>query len=473
MTEAPVSGIEGNAGRERGPGRRPLTAVAAAKARHTGGQRAIPDGVVGGLALRLGGVRDVKTWTLSVRVDGKLTRVTIGSFPHVGVEEARAIARRFKAMARDGLDPRLEHERERRAVRDERARTFNAVAGRYLDEHARKHAVRSVNNLEGVLLRNARVRKWGERPIGEVRREHVRSLIAEVEEAQTPFAARGVWGAVRSVLSWATQEELIPFNPATRLRDPVPREALRRERELSEAEIRRVWLAAGELGYPFGSAIRLLLATGARREEVASLHWDELDLAKREWLLPSARAKNKREHLLPLSDVAAEVLEATPRRDGYVFASREPWSRRAARLARLRGREPDPPKLRDVPVSGWSKAKVALNELMYKAQVREAEAAGCDPAKVKITADWRIHDIRRTVVSNLGRLGVRGEIISRVVGHTIVGVTAAHYQRHDFAPEKRAALDLWGKRLREIVEGPSPISGKVVDLASARLGRGE
>ena len=183
---------------------------------------------------------------------------------------------------------------------------------------------------------------------------------------------------------------------------------------------------------------KLLLLTGAQLGEVAEMRWSEIDLSSRLWTLPSERAKNRREHQVPLSDAAIEALIRLPRigdgKDGFVFTTT--------------GR---------TQVSGFSKAKRQIDAAVMEA--RHPHGA---------LQPWRLHDLRRTFATNLQKLGVRLEVTEAVLNHVsgsragIVGV----YQRHDFAAEKRAALDAWARKLDEIVSGDD--DGKVVPFFMKR-----
>jgi integrase len=179
-----------------------------------------------------------------------------------------------------------------------------------------------------------------------------------------------------------------------------------RDRVLSDDELAPVWCAACAMPAPFGSAIRLLILTGARREEIGRLTWKEIqgDTIR----LTGERTKTDTAHAIPLSECARNILGAVPRigRARFVFTTTG-----------------------ETPVSGWSKAKSALD-------VRTGALPG-----------WRIHDLRRTIATGLQRLGFKLEIIEAVLGHTsgsragIVGV----YQRHSFIEEKREALEAWSR----------------------------
>jgi integrase len=185
------------------------------------------------------------------------------------------------------------------------------------------------------------------------------------------------------------------------------------------------------------------------------MEWREADFEAGIWRLPKERAKNKRAHEIPLPVSAVEILKTLPRVepkrgfDGKV---------RPALVFSTTGA---------TPVSGFSRAKSAIDAFIVERLREEAEARGDDPDAVA-APDWVIHDLRRTVATNLQKLGVRLEVTEAVLNHVsgsragIVGV----YQRHEWAAEKRAALDAWARRLGGIVNGEP--QSNVVKIAQAR-----
>nr|WP_281435350.1 site-specific integrase [Methylobacterium sp. SD274] len=211
-----------------------------------------------------------------------------------------------------------------------------------------------------------------------------------------------------------------------------PSQEIARDRVLTDAELTAIWKAAGEIGYPFGSAVQLLILTGQRRSEVLEADWREFNLAASSWTIPRERAKNDRAHVVPLSPRVTEILDGLPRigaKPLFVFTTNG-----------------------TTPFSGVSKAHDRLNRLAA-AHMPEGEPL----------APWRLHDIRRTFASGCARLGVSVHVVEKALNHTsgtfggIVGV----YQRHDFADERRRAMELWAGHLDVLL-----MSGaKVIQLA--------
>ena len=198
-----------------------------------------------------------------------------------------------------------------------------------------------------------------------------------------------------------------------------------RERTLADDELRRLWPACDVAGYPFGPFVRLLLLTGCRRSELAELLWSDIDLDRREIVIPGERYKNLKAHLVPLSTQAVMLIAALPHLAGspYVFSAT--------------GKKP---------LGGIFRRTHQLNELI-------------DPALAK----WGPHDLRRTVRTGLSRLGVPAEVAERCLGHLPGGIQR-HYDMHQYAREKRAALQLWADHIDALVNGQC---GQVVPLRTA------
>jgi len=182
---------------------------------------------------------------------------------------------------------------------------------------------------------------------------------------------------------------------------------------LDDNELAHVILAARKIGGPYGGIVELLALTGQRREEVARLQWAELDLAQRIWTLPKSRTKNARAHVVHLSEQSMAALTRVDQPGPYVFS--------------LLGTKP---------FQEFSRAKRLLDQLSG-------------------VTGWRLHDLRRTCVSGMARLGVAPHVADKILNHqagTISGV-AAVYQRHDFLAERRAALDQWGAHVGRVLTG--------------------
>jgi integrase len=222
----------------------------------------------------------------------------------------------------------------------------------------------------------------------------------------------------------------VAANPFVAL--PIGKSVTKRERVLSDHELAEIWRAAGDAAAPYGSIVRLLILTGQRRGEVAGMAWNEIADDLTAWTMPGDRTKNGAIHAVPLSTAASTIIKATLPEDTKE-AKRVVTDLRAAGALILPGEKGT--------YAGWSKAKRALDKAIGDARAKTAGKSG----KAAPIEPWSIHDLRRTVATGLQRLGVRLEVTEAILNHISGsrGGIAGVYQRHDWATEKRAALDAW------------------------------
>jgi integrase len=247
-----------------------------------------------------------------------------------------------------------------------------------------------------------------------------------------PVGANRAFAQLRKMFRWAVSRGIIERSPCDGIDRPSAEKS--RDRVLVADELRLVWRAAADLGFPFGPIVKLLVLTGQRRSEVGGMEWRELDLERGVWTIPASRSKNKRQHILPLSPQALAIIKAVPRFAGSKFVF-------------------SPGKAAP---SGFSRAKTRADRLIAKMN-------GGEPL-----APWILHDIRRSVASGLAELGINLPVIERLLNHisgSFAGVVGI-YQRFNFADEMRAAMERWGRHVEAL--GTKEPGGNIVELAAAR-----
>jgi integrase len=400
-----------------------LTAQAVARLRHTGSLhfRDIKDDGATGLYLRILASGE-KRWIMRYKAAGRVRVATLSDVANMGLGEARTKAHTWRSIIREGRDPAGEDRRKR--AEDRRLPTVEAFASEYLERHAKPHK-RSWREDERLLRRDV-LPAIGDLRIDTVTRRDIVQMIDSIRDRGANITANRALGVTRTLFNFAIERGVIMATPVIGVR--ASPEASRK-RTLSDDEIRRLWLGT-EPGSPrieptTRMALRLLLLTGARAGEVCASSWNEIDSQEATWTIPAARAKNNREHAIPLSVAATEVIaEANSLRT-------EPWL-----MPSSRG---------DGHVSG-------------DGILRAAQRIVGD--------DVVVHDLRRTVATGLQQLGVRLEVTEAVLNHVsgsragVVGV----YQRHDWASEKRAALDAWGRHVLALAAG-EPTRDNVTPMA--------
>ena len=387
----------------------------------------------------------VKSWALRYRrkSDGKAIKHTIGTYPAVTLKVARSTATELRAEIERGADPHGDKVvARRRAV--EVDESFEAVARRFIAEHQfrRNRSWEWAGRVLGLMVdrdakaepktcppllvvrdgsRDQRGRRrvsladrWGARRIQDITRADITAALDEIS-GRTPILANRMHAVLSKLFRYADAKGLPVTNPCTNIERNKEHA---RDRVLDDKELRRVWIAARELGHPFAGLVRLLILTGQRRNEIADLRWSEIDLKGRLLHLPAARTKNAKPHDVPLSDPAMVIIKDLPQMvdADHVFT------------------------VKRRPITDFSRMKERLDQ-----------ASG--------VTDWTLHDIRRTVASGLQRLGVRLEVTEAVLNQrsgSMAGIVGV-YQRHDYAAEKRDALARWADHVDALVSGQKAV----------------
>ena len=428
-----------------------LTDASVAAARCPAGKKDLLlfDATQRGFGIRVSAAGET-TFLFQYKITGQVRRMSLGRF---GLDLTTAAARRqaekLRGQVLAGADPigeqrarqaaTLQAEAEARAAKAAAAYTVQTMVDQWaalkLSERSASYAARAPKEVLRPLKawRNVSAESLGHA-------DAVR-VLDDVKTRRGPVAANRFRAMARACWSWAMKRGALPANPwdAT----PRPAEERARERVLDDWELGALWNAAASLDARYCSIVRLLLLTGQRRDEVAAMAWEELDLSARLWRLPGERTKNHRSNVVPLCAEAVAMLTATRqvRREGasLVFEGRE---RTAA--------------------TGFGKAKLRLDTAMTKLA---AEAGRKLPP-------WTLHDIRRSVATGFQRLGVRLEVTEATLNHVsgsragIVGV----YQTYGWDTEKVAALNAWAAHVLACASHEA-MPDKVVALRPKRAGR--
>src|SRR5215204_1489945 len=333
-----------------------------------------------GLVLRVS-ARGTKSWNAVYRHQGRARRLTIGRYPIITLDDARARAREALCAVSRGIDPC--------GVRADKL-AFAELASLFVEGHVRK--LRRARQVERLIQREVVV-AWKNRPANSITRRDVALLVANVAE-RAPVLANRVLATTRRLFGWAVGQGLLEANPCDQVERPTSERA--RERVLGNGELRDLWQAFDSLD-PFWAALfRLCLLTGQRVGEVLSMRWSDIDGDW--WTVPYA--KNGLSHRVPLSPRSLQVLLETPRRGEYVFCASSAPGRH------LRG--------------------------YRKAFTRACAIAGVENA--------RPHDLRRTAASMMASIGVSRVVIGRILNHSDRSITAI-YDRYSYDAEKRAAIE--------------------------------
>ena len=354
-----------------------------------------------GIGLRLSN-SGRKTWFVMYRTNGRLRRLTLGTYPALSLADARDQATAAKHTVAKGEDPALQKQSARIAP------TVADVATQYLDRYAKNHK-KSWRD-DARLLHREVLSEWGRRKAHDITRKDVLALLDGIVERGSPIQANRVLALVRVMFNWAISRDILEHNPCYQVK--APSKENQRDRVLNEEEIRLVWNTCGQLDPVLAAYFWIRLLTAQRGGEIRLMHWNDIDMDTGWWTIPAHIAKNGLAHRVPLSVPTLDILRASRITTGstsWVF----PSSRRSQQ-----------------PIVNVRKPALRL----------------CTLSGVVFIP----HDLRRTAASHMTSMGISRLVVAKILNHAEVGVTKV-YDRHSYDGEKREALEAWGRKVRELV----------------------
>jgi integrase len=404
----------------------------AQKPAEKGKRYTIFDSIVPGFGVR---VTDTgkRSFVVVKRIAGRHSpvRMLIGHYPEMPLAKARDDARGALALLAHGKHPEeiAEQEREEQAAHERAmavraASKFEDVAERFIGEYLadKRRAADAAR-----LVRRELVGRWRGRAIADVSRADVAQVVREIA-ARSPSTARQTFAYAKLLFDWAEPVEKFGMSPASnptlgiKRSKLIPSGPVNNKRTLTDDEMRAVWKAADSMGYPIGSIYKLLILTGLRLNGVVDASWREIDIKRREWIVPAERMKGKNEQarpfLLPLTDDMLTILEALPR--GEAGDSLFSHNGGASAL--------------------WfsdKSAKKKIDALMAK------DFAEPIP-------DWDNHDIRRTFRTTLSRLRVPEDVREAMLAHAKPSISGT-CDIHDDRDEKADGFRSWNAHVIALV----------------------
>jgi integrase len=357
-----------------------------AKARPDEVQTDYFDEATKGLALRVSR-SGTKSWTWHHTINGKRARLTFGNYPAISLGAARAKADEARTLGPEAIA---------------KADSFQAICEEYLTREGSK--LRTVEWRRQVLERLVHPALGGN-PITEIRRSDIVRLLDQIEDENGPAMANRTLGIIQKIMNWHAAR-------SDDFRSPIVRGMARgsnvaRDRILTDDELRAIWRATDSS--PFGSFVRFLLLTAARRNEAARMEWGEITSG--DWTLPAARNKTNQDLIRPLSQAALAALP--PGNGQWIFVNSQGTG----------------------PLVDFVRTKTKLD-------------AACG------VTGWTLHDLRRTARSLMSRAGVPSDHAERCLGHVIGGVRGT-YDRHEYHSEKAKAFEALAGLIERIVN-PQP-----------------
>ena len=345
-----------------------------------------------GLRLRVTS-NGVKSFSFVYRYGTKTHRLTLGRYPALSLKEARIKLLQAQTADRIGNDPRAEKQKEKK----NRNLTVALLADEYIELYQKpknKTWKQAKDNLDLHVLPII-----GQYPIHQVERADIHNILDRLAAAGKNTTANRVLDYARKFFNWLVERDYLEFAPTDGIKRPA--REIKRERVLSDDELRRIWNALPQMRKAHADFVRMLLFTAQRREEVASMRYAAVEAAV--WRLDGSETKNKKATLIPLTTQAQAIVAHNNNPEAiYVFSTDANHATH---------------------VQGYSKIKGRLDSL-------------------SAVRDWGFHDIRRTVATRLAAQGVSVDLIRLILNHADHSVTAI-YNRHSYMDERRKALQKW------------------------------
>ena len=383
--------------------------------------------------------KNTKACVLVYHFEGQERRDTIGRWPEWTVGAAWERAKDWKRGLTLGIDPRG---KPPAPATD----TLKARAEQYLADPRAKRTKRPLRPSTVRTYRRA-LRQYAaplhDRPLQEIRRREVAELLDKINQTRGPSTAMLTRTALGRLYTWAMARDYAEYSPVAATEGW---QGGKRSRTMADDELRLIWLATAEPGRSdaepgrsdYNFAVRLLLRLGLRPQEASGLSTDEVKDDVLE--LPGDRTKNWLSLLLPLPHQVRRDLGAWHRTEGRKFYF---------------GKTGD----KGFGNGTWADGKRALDlriaQINAERRLGRPLAKGEKPEKSDFLPAWQHRDLRRTVETRLAKLGVRQEIINRLLNHAIGSITTV-YNQHEYYEEKKAALQRWSDELDRIVGEPAP-----------------
>lgn len=359
-----------------------------------------------GLVLRVSKTGS-KTFVFRYRANGKSKRYTIGKYPIISLSRARKIAEELYIKTKQEIDPQKEklHERKRTIL------TIADLADRYKEVHF-KTLKESTSADYRRRIDNVIVPNIGRIEINQLSRSNIIELLEEIADS-APIQSNRIRAILSSIYTFGVNRAICEYNPVSTVK-PLNKETTR-DRLFNENEIKAIWNSFDTSNEPFDSLFKMLLILGQRSGETRMMKWDNINDGI--WTIPKEDTKANRTHFVPLPELAINLLKSRKSKSSgeYVFES---------------------PINSDRPIQ-W------LQNNATKAFNRSG------------VNDARLHDLRRTVGSYMGELGISRIVIGKVLNHKGLSgdsTVTAIYDRYDYLNEKKTALNAWEKSLKQIIQ---------------------
>ncbi|GAA6147777.1 integrase arm-type DNA-binding domain-containing protein [Pseudooceanicola nitratireducens] len=411
-----------------------LSALEVKRLRHPGGSGNVVYfvGGVAGLMLQVT-PSHARSWLLRVMIGGKRRELGLGSFPEIPLAQARDRAREAKDKIRNGIDPIVERQQVRAqlAAEQRRGMTFSEATELYLA--AKLDAFKNSKHRDqwrSTLERYA-IPELGPMLVDDLTVQDILRVLDPIWKTKTETASR-LRGRIEAVLSWATvsghRSGDNPARWAGNLKELLP--AATKVAKISHQPALQIddaprWFASVGARQGIGArALQFAALTASRSQEVRGALWDEIDFGSAMWIVPAGRMKMDREHRVPLTDTALQLLEALPRFQGNPLVFPAP--------------------------RGGQMTDMTMSAAMKRVHAADVAAGGSGFVDRVSGRPAVPHGLRSTFRDWIAeRTEFPGDMAEIALAHKISNAVEASYRRGDMVEKRRAMMAAWADFLHK------------------------
>ena len=369
--------------------------------------------------------------------------LTIGKYPTVSLTEARSIASQSLSQIEQDIDPATQ--KLTKKIVDRNALTLGDLVEEYIEKWAKVKKKEQSWKEDERLLNKDILPVFGRKKAKDIRRRDIVLLLDAIVERGATITANRVLAVTRKMFNFAVGRDIIDASPCVQI--PAPSKENRRERYLSEDEIKVFWekLDDAKMSQEIRLALKFLLVTGQRKNEVIGAEWSEFDLKNKWWTIPAEKSKNKLTHRVPLTSTAMEILNALKKSTGqyqFVFASPVGHTKR------------NPERKAGIfPILGSAVDRALRNNQTNNLKTKQKNIFNLD--------HFTPHDLRRTTASMMTKSGVDRLVLKKILNHADREVTAI-YDIYEDDKEKQVAMRTWDRELKQILTSQKRTKSKKV-----------
>jgi integrase len=389
----------------------------------------------GGLALDVlpSGVR---SWIYRYRnQDGTRSKLTIARYPDLSLRSAREERDKLAGQVARGVSPAHEQKAQKLEQKERKqGRGSDPTLAQFTERWYRELVLptkgrnhrRDPKPVRGA-LDNQILPALGGKVLKEITKTDIRKMLFEKRNAGHETAALFHRQILKSVFDYAVVEELLEFNPVLLIpKDSIGR-VEKRERDLSDQEVRELFeiVDASSMARPIKIAVRLLLLTMVRKGELLRAQWSDVDFDKAEWYIPREHSKTGKPHIVPLAPQTAALfreLQMLACGSQFVLASRHSL-RKTMCLDTI---------------------NKALSQLTFN------------------LPHFTVHDLRRTAATRCAEAGFASDVIELALNHVRAGIRGV-YNRSELLEQRREMLSWWANRIDALTHAPKLV---VMEAAS-------